>query len=308
MPPLPHPAPRKYYIQDMTNSKTNRPRRLVAAILAVLALALGLCAAPLSSKEIRVHFINVGQADAILIQSATNAVLIDAGDRKTQDTVINYLREAGIKTLDYVIATHPHADHIGGMAAVIKLFRIKNVVMSDVFHTTATFDKLLTAIEKKGLKITMPNPGDKLTAGIINLTVLAPTRKFDDMNDMSIVVRMTHDETAILFAGDAEAASEREMLKSGRTLRADVLKAGHHGSRSSTTPAFLDAVNPSIVIVSCGRENSYKHPHPQFLATVGQPNRNITLLRTDEAGTIILKSDGQKISRLGLESRNALDN
>jgi beta-lactamase superfamily II metal-dependent hydrolase len=180
--------------------------------------------------------------------------------------------------------------------------------MPNVVHTTTTFEKLLAAIEKKGLKITMPKPGDKLTAGMIKLTVLAPLRKFDDMNDMSIVVRMTHGKTAILFTGDATAASEQEMLKSGRTLRADVLKAGHHGSRSSTTPAFLNAVKPSIVVVSCGRENAYKLPHPQFLATVGQPQRNITLLRTDELGTIILKTDGQKIYRLGLESLNVLDN
>ena len=270
----------------------------VLAVLAVFALALHLCPAPIPGNEIRVHFIDVGQADAILIQSAANAVLIDAGDRKTPETLINYLRKARIKTLDYVIATHPHADHIGGMAAVIKQFKIKNVVMPDTFHTTTPFEKLIAAIEKKGLQITTPRPGDRLTAGIISLTVLAPTRKFEDMNDMSIVVRMTHGETAILFAGDATAASEREMRQSGRTLRADVLKAGHHGSRFSTTPAFLDAVKPSIVVVSCGKGNTYGHPHKEFLERVNQPKRNITLLRTDELGTIILKTNGQSVSRL----------
>ena len=275
-----------------------KPPRLFAATLAILALALHLCAAPLSPNEIRVHFLDVGQADAILIQSADNAVLIDGGDSKTQDTVINYLRNAGITTLDYVIATHPHADHIGGLAAVIRQFTVKDVIMPDTINESVSFKKMLTAISKKGLSFTTPKPGDTLTAGIIQLTVLAPAKWFKDVNNMSVVVRMVHGKTAVLFTGDAMAASEKEMLESGRTLRADVLKAGHHGSRSYTTPAFLDAVRPAVVVVSCGRGNSYKHPHREFLDLIAQPKRKITLLRTDAEGTIVLKTTGRKITRL----------
>jgi len=250
---------------------------------------------PVAGKEIRVHFIDLGQADGILIQSAQNAVLIDGGERKTQNALVKYLRSAGVTTLDYVVATHPHSDHIGGLAKVIRQFDVKNVLMPDAIHTSGTFEKLLDAIEKKGLKVTVPSVGDEITAGIIKFTVLAPGKEFKDLNDMSIVLRMAHGKTAFLFAGDAEVSSEQEMLNTGLTLKADVLKSGHHGSRTSTTAGFLNAVRPNIVVVTCGKENSYKHPHREFLELVNQPKRKITLLRTDELGTVIVTTDKKKI-------------
>jgi len=249
-----------------------------------------------AENEIRSHFIDLGQADGILIQSAKNAVLIDGGEYATRDTLVNYLQNAGITTLDYVVATHPHSDHIGGLATVVEKFEVKNVLMPDATNNTATFEKLLTAIENKGISITVPSVGDKITAGIIEFTVLAPAGKdYKDLNDVSLVLRMVYGETAILFTGDAEAVSEKEMLKSGLSLRANVLKAGHHGSRSSSSADFLDVVRPGMVVVSCGRQNSYGHPHKEFLERVGQPERNITLLRTDELGTIIIITDGQEV-------------
>jgi competence protein ComEC len=249
----------------------------------------------LAENEIRVHFIDLGQADGILLQSAQNAVLIDGGEYATRDTLVNYLRNAGITTLDYVVATHPHSDHIGGLAAVIQQFYVKNVLMPDATNNTATFEKLLTAIENKGISITVPSVGDKITAGIIKFTVLAPAKDFKDLNNASLVLRMAHGETAFLFTGDAETLSEKEMLNSGLNLRANVLKAGHHGSRTSTSSEFLDAVRPGTVVVSCGTGNSYGHPHKEFLEIVSQPERNITLLRTDKLGTIIITTNGQEI-------------
>jgi beta-lactamase superfamily II metal-dependent hydrolase len=251
--------------------------------------------APLAENEVRVHFIDLDQADGILIQSGKNAVLIDGGEHKTRDTLVNYLRGAGVAALDYVVATHPHSDHIGGLAEVIRQFDVKNVVMPEATNNTATFEGLLDEIEKKKLSITVPSAGDKITAGTIELTVLAPSKDFGDLNNASIVLKMEHGGTAFLFTGDAETPSEKEMLASGRNLRADVLKAGHHGSRTSTSPEFLDAVRPSAVVVTCGRGNSYGHPHKEFLDLVKQPARNIALYRTDEMGTIIMTTDGKEI-------------
>jgi len=249
----------------------------------------------IGENEIWVHFIDLGQADGVLLQSRQNAVLIDGGELKTRDTLINYLRSTGITSLDYVVATHPHSDHIGGLPPVIQQFDVKNVLMPDAIHTTATFENLLAAVEDKGLSVTVPAVGDTITAGIIRLIVLAPGKEFKDLNNMSIVLRMLHGETAFLFTGDAEELSEKEMLGSGQNLRADVLKAGHHGSRTSTSADFLDAVRPATVVVMCGRGNSYGHPHKEFFERVGQPERKITIFRTDESGTIVMTTDGQGI-------------
>jgi beta-lactamase superfamily II metal-dependent hydrolase len=290
------------------NNNTTRNVCIVAAALAVITLGYytfegehtaptpTAILSPLAENDIRVHFIDLGQADGILLQSGENAVLIDGGEYKTRDSLVNYLRGAGITSLDYVVATHPHSDHIGGLAAVIRQFDVKNILMPDATNNTATFDSLLAAIEDKGLSVTVPSVGDKITAGIIELTVLAPAGKdFKDLNNASIVLRMAHGDIAFLFTGDAETPSETEMLNGGLNLRADVLKAGHHGSRTATSAQFLDAVRPATVVVTCGRQNSYGHPHKEFLEIVNQPERNITLLRTDESGTIIMTTDGKDI-------------
>jgi len=275
---------------------------LLLSLIIVTAAATA-DAAPIAANEIRVHYIDVGQGDAVLIQSARNAVLIDGGDAKAQQTLLDYLRSAGVTDIDYVIATHPHADHISGLPKVIRQFGVKGVIMPDVVHTSGMFEKLLAAIEKKGLRITTPKVGDAFAAGIIKFTVLAPTRKFKDLNNMSIVVRMVHGETAFLFTGDAEGKSEREMLKNRQTLRADVLKVGHHGSRTSTTNDFLDAVKPSVAVISCAGGNSYDHPHKETMEKLRKPERNIAIFQTDKDGTVIITTDGRKITLLTEKKR-----
>jgi len=272
-------------------------KRIIFAVLSLsLIITAAAAAAPLASNEIRVHYIDVGQGDAILIQSAQNAVLIDGGDTKAHQALIDYLRSAEVKDIDYVIATHPHADHIGGLPRVVKQFGVRGVIMPDVVHTSGTFEKLIAAIEKKGIRITVPKVGDAFAAGIIKFTVLAPGKKFKDLNNMSVVVRMAHGETSFLFTGDAEDKSENEMLKSRQPLRADVLKVGHHGSRTSTTEDFLDAVRPSVAVISCGNDNSYNHPNKETLMKLGRPERNIALFRTDADGTVVITTDGRKIT------------
>jgi len=278
---------------------TKRIITTAALLLSLIIIAIAAAtatAAPVAPNEIRVHYIDVGQGDAILIQSAQNAVLIDGGDAKAQQTLLDYLRLAGVKDLDYVIATHPHSDHIGGLPKVVKQFGVKGVIMPDAAHTSGTFEKLLTAIEKKGLKITVPKVGDAFAAGIIKFTVLSPGKKFKDLNNMSIVVRMVHGETSFLFTGDAEDKSENQMLKTRQPLRSDVLKVGHHGSRTSTTEDFLDAVSPSVAVISCGKDNTYNHPNKETLMKLGRPERKITLFRTDKDGSVIITTDGRKIT------------
>jgi len=269
---------------------------LIAALTAILLISHTAEALPrLAKNEIRIHFIDLGQADGILLQSTKNAVLIDGGEHKTQNTLINYLQNTGITVLDYIVATHPHSDHIGGLAAVIQQFDVKNILMPDVTHTTATFQSFLTAIENKNIPVTIPAVGDKITTGVIGLTVLAPAQNFDNLNNASLVLRLTHGRTSFLFTGDAEVQSEIEMINSGLNLRSNVLKAGHHGSRTSTSFDFLDAVQPKIVVVTCGRKNSYGHPHREFLERINQPKRKITLLRTDEMGTIVMTANKRKM-------------
>ncbi|GBU21227.1 hypothetical protein R80B4_01116 [Fibrobacteres bacterium R8-0-B4] len=273
----------------------------LSAVTAVVTIGIRqdeiLPGSPVASDEIRVHYIDVGQGDAVLIQSSDNAVLIDGGDAKTQKKFIAYLRSTGITSIDYVVATHPHTDHIGGLPSAVALFEVKDVLMLDSAYPSPSFNQLITVMKAKGVKYAMPSVGDTFAAGIIRFTVLAPApKKFSDLNDMSIVVRMVYGETAFLFTGDAEGLSEREMLKGGLTLRSDVLKVGHHGSKSSTTSEFLNAVHPSVAVISCGKKNTYGLPDKEVLARIMMPERNITLYRTDEDGTVVISTDGRRIT------------
>jgi beta-lactamase superfamily II metal-dependent hydrolase len=244
--------------------------------------------------EIRVYYLNVGQGDSILLQTDENAVLIDAGEYSVRRELLSYLRDAGVTTLDYLIATHPHEDHIGGMIPVLDNFTVNNVVLTEAPGTTAIYESFLEFVEKQNIPVTFPQPDDVISAGIIELSVLAPLDDYsDDLNNASLVLRMLHGETAFLFTGDAEGPSEQDMLEAGSPVRANILKIGHHGSSTATTPAFLDAVSPAVAVISCGSVNSYGHPHEEVLSRLTE--RGIQILRTDENGSIILSTDGTQV-------------
>lgn len=250
------------------------------------------------SEEIRVYFLDVGQGDAILIQSAENAVLIDGGEYTAQKALLSYLREAGVTTLDFVVATHPHSDHIGGLPEVIGAFTVNQVLMPDVTHNTESFEKLMDAIEEQNIPLTVATAGEVYTAGPIRLEVLAPSGGgYEDLNDYSLVMRMPYGGTAFMFTGDAGHLSEREMLDSDYDLRANVLKAGHHGSNTATGESFLTAVAPAAVVISCGKDNSYGHPHAGTLKKLA--DKGIPVYRTDESGSIIMGTDGNVIRLYG---------
>jgi len=266
-------------------------------LLSFLSLSLLISSSVYARNEIETHFIDVGQGDSILI-CATNeniTILIDAGEAQAGHALISYLKRAGVKKIDYLIATHPHADHIGGLPVVIKEFSIGKIYMPRTTHTTQTYENLLLAIKEKGLRITEAKAGIKVT-DLPNLQaiLLGPvSTRYDNLNDYSAVLLLKYYNTSFIFTGDAEAHSENDMINSGISLKADVLKVGHHGSRTSTSSAFLRAINPKIAVIMCGQGNRYGHPHDETLRKLQQ--RGSKIYRTDLHGNIIITSDGNNL-------------
>ncbi|NLM75491.1 MAG: MBL fold metallo-hydrolase [Clostridiaceae bacterium] len=248
-----------------------------------------------TGQKLKVHFIDVGQADSILIIQNNSTMLIDAGNNADSDLVTQYIKSKGITKLDYVIGTHPHEDHIGGLDAVINNFDIGTVIMPKVAANTRTFEDVVNAIKNKDLKVTAPVPLDEYDLGDAKFVILAPNSdNYEDLNDYSIVVKLTFGNNSFIFTGDAEAVSENEILSKGYNIKADVLKVGHHGSRSSTTENFLRKISPDYAVISVGKDNNYGHPSQEVLNLLKK--ENISVYRTDERGTIIAISDGNKLS------------
>jgi beta-lactamase superfamily II metal-dependent hydrolase len=246
----------------------------------------------LPDGEILVHFIDVGQGDAVLVQTAAGAMLIDGGDNPMGRRVMDYLRGVGISELTYVIATHPHADHIGGLVTVLNEMPVGTVIMPPRAHTTRTFERFLDALEQSPATVREPVVGANISLGDAVFTIIAPNNTGDGrgINDYSIGLRLDFGATSFIFTGDAEVLSETEMLAAGHNLRADVLHVGHHGSTTSTTQDFLSAVNPSIAVISVGADNGFGHPHGAVMNRLN--NAGIRIYRTDIHGNIIIATDG----------------
>lgn len=246
---------------------------------------------------LKIHYIDVGQGDSELIQVNGKNLLIDAGPNESRTKLMTYLKKQNIKKFDYVIATHPDEDHIGGMGDVIKKYPIDKFYTPKKIVNTKTFEYMIQQLKNKNMKIDTPEPGVQLDLGK-NTTaqMFAPnSSSYPDTNNYSVVLKITYGNTKFLFTGDAEKTSESEMLDKNYDLSSDVLKVGHHGSSSSTSNKFLDKVNPKIAIISCGKNNKYGHPHKKTITKLKK--KNIQIYRTDVDGTIILTSDGSKISK-----------
>jgi len=249
-----------------------------------------------SGGILKVSFIDVGEGDSILIQTPTGKnVLIDGGKIEATNTVESYLHTSGITTLDDVIATHADSDHIGSLDSVIKDFSIGKVYMPNMTSSTYTFEDFLLAMQSKGLTFTTAKDNVSVDLGTgITAQFLAPVKdSYTDANNYSAVLRVNYGSTSFLFTGDAETESENDMLASGADLQSTVLKVGHHGSNTSTSDAFLNAVDPKYAVISVG-ENSYGHPTEATLTRLSQ--HGTAVYRTDVSGTIVAESDGTNVT------------
>ena len=247
-----------------------------------------------SETELNVHFLDVGQGDAVLISCDDAYMLIDAGDNDKGTLVQNYLNKQGVEHLDYIIGTHPDADHIGGMDVILYKFDCGTVMMPEVTNDTATYRDVIDTMKEKGYQNTAPVVGDSYSLGSAQFTILGPTDTYEDTNNNSIVLLLTHGDNKFLFVGDAEEKAEEDILAEGVSVKADVLKVGHHGSRTASSEAFLQAVEPTYAVISCGQDNSYGHPHAETLNTLR--SMGVKVFRTDEQGTVTVTSDGHEIS------------
>lgn len=253
---------------------------------------------PDNASSLQVHYIDVGQGDCSLVVCDGQTLLIDAGENGHETDVINYLRSLGIEKLDYIIATHPHSDHIGGMAEVIEEFGMDNIIMPKLTKeqtpTTKTYTKMLEAIKASGAKVISAKPGLSYTLGTAVVDILGPvTDDAESLNSMSVVAKVTHGENSFMFTGDAETDEEKEIIETGADLDADVLKMGHHGSNTSSHKDFLAEVTPEVCVILCGENNDYGHPHKEPLERVKKYTDEI--YRTDICGDIIISSDGENL-------------
>lgn len=253
--------------------------------------------------ELRAIIIDVGQGDSILLISPSGkTMLVDAGESGSFENIDALLTQKGIKELDAVVATHPHSDHIGGMTKIINNYIIHDFYLPNIEHTTSTFSNMLEALSEHGVKVHKAQGGkDALISwdADVEVRILSPLAGGDygdDLNAWSVILRVKFGDTAILLTGDAEASTEAFALENlpASYFKANVLKLGHHGSSTSTSETFLDAVSPQIAIASLGKDNDYGHPHEETLSLLKR--FNIPLYRTDENGTIEVILDGSKAS------------
>ena len=290
----------------MSRLKERKSRRIgIVLLLAVMAIFLTQCnllhgnntATKITnpSGNLEVHFIDVGQGDAILVEDEDADMLIDAGNNDQATVVTDYLKSEKITDLNYVIATHPHSDHVGGMDTVLDTIPAKRVILPAVTYNTKTFDDVLNVIGSHKIKTDIANVGDKYHLGDAVFTILAPNSStYDDLNNYSVVIKLTYGSISFLLAADAEDVSEDEMLKSGIDLSANVLKIGHHGSGNSCTESFLNAVHPAFGVISVGKANEHGHPSAKVMNSM--LNHHIQLYRTDDQGTIIFTTNGKNIA------------
>ncbi len=245
------------------------------------------------TDTLTIHFLDVGQGDCTLLVCGTEAMLIDAGNNNQGSAVCRYLMDQGITKLRYIIGTNADADHIGGLDVVLNTFDCGTVMMPDVQKDNRTFHDVLQVMEQKNYERCVPAVGNSYELGTAVFTVLSPKKYYEKDNNNSVCILLRFGERSFLFTGDAEKEAEEDMMNGDICVEADVYKVGHHGSATSTTEAFLAAVNPSCVVISCGSGNLYGHPHEQVMELLKE--KNVQIFRTDCQGTVVLTCNGTEI-------------
>ena len=243
---------------------------------------------------LEVHYIDVGQADSALLLCGGESMLIDGGNLAASDLVVAYLADQGVEELDYVVCTHAHEDHVGGLAGALSQYPAGEVLSPVTEYDSQAFGNFLKYTQEQGLSLTVPEPGDTWTVGTAAVTVLGPVQDYDDTNNTSIVLRVDFGETSFLFTGDMERSAEEDLLESGAWLEADVLKVGHHGSDTSTSYPFLREVDPDYAVISVGENNDYGHPSEDTLSRLRDDD--VTVYRTDLQGDVVCTSDGTSLT------------
>lgn len=242
-------------------------------------------------SSLEMNFLDVGQGLSVLINADGHFMLYDGGDRTASSFVVAYLKDKGVTDLDYLVASHYDADHINGLVGALNVFNTAQILGPDYETETKIYGSFINKVKELEKEIKHPTPGERYPLGSGYFEILAPlSDRYDDVNNYSIAIRLVYGDTSFLIMGDAEKESEEEMTDRWPDLSADVLCVGHHGSPTSTSEELLDRVNPSIAVISCGRDNSYGHPGKAVLERLEE--RDIPVLRTDESGTITITSDG----------------
>lgn len=262
-----------------------------------LLIKAGVGDKPAEHAQTEVHFIDVGQGDSTLVISQGEAMLIDSGDKDDSNKIEKYLEKQGVTEIKYLIATHPHADHIGEMSEIIDQFQVDKFIMpkvkADMTPTTTIYEKMLKSIKAKGLKITQAKPME-FELGSCKVELFTPQKDYDDLNNYSTLVKITDGENSFLITGDCETNEEKDILSQGYDVSAKVLKAGHHGSSTSSGVDFLNKVMPRYAVISCGKGNKYGHPHEETVTRLKKYASHLYI--TADEGTIVFSSDGEGLS------------
>lgn len=285
-----------------------------SAILGIVALIVGIILEnngihlgesdnTVAEGELFVHYIDVGQGDCIFIESESKNMLIDCGESSESDIVISYLQEQNVSKIDYLVGTHPHSDHMGGMSVIVDTFEIGTFIMpylpDDDIPTTKYFERLLVSLDENGVEITNAEVGEKINLGDSVADIIAPvSSEYSNTNNYSIGIILEHGENSFIFTGDAEDDAEEEMINNyASNLRdIDVYKAGHHGSSTSSSDEFMAVIQPEYAVIMCGEGNSYGHPNDDAMERISEYVADENIYRTDLYGTVVAESDGSTIN------------
>lgn len=274
-------------------------KKLQLVIIGLITAVLLMGATPVkNSSSVKMHVIDVGQGDAVLIQTGKENILVDGGNKGKGSVVLAYLKRKNIKTLDAVVSTHPDADHVGGLAAVINNMKVKSVYAPRVTHTTIAYKNFLTAVKRKKLKIKVAKKGVEIPTKPKNVTVkfLGPVKDYNksELNNWSAVLQVQHSQKKFLLTGDIETRAENDLLKAKVLSKIDVLKVSHHGAKQASNANFLQKTKPNYAAISVGSSNRYGHPTGATLSRLARIKAKV--YRTDKGGNIIFTSNGKKIS------------